>query len=732
MDGEVIPGTNNDEEAKIDYVEFWQTIFASKTKGHYDLRKLLETKKIRLGDSIPNIEFWIYIKSLENLVPPETMGTCMTLGNLNSDTSITMEATKMQNKHGKGNGGYQQLVNNGEELKDISQQSLLLEDGRFFHFGERINGIQNDTIFRIILDHVINGHELILEILDTLIGNTDDEKCSQCLVNTDQDKIKVDLCPMFKRYRSDRNKVARNKMRVVHDLIEIQNERGNDENIKKIFKHPVVKILILKKWEDRKIWYFHDVRWFTLFVFLFSVYVRVQILKSKDTSTYTWMTFFKNRDENWIMCGILMGVVIMSQILGACWYLVGTWCCYNEESAHIHNENSKKRTSEENRKKRTSVNMFVYILNAVYLIIANLVCLISALCGTIFLEVVLLVICFFLFGKECVQFSLLVLKPAAESCKSFTGFLKKVFRKRYWKDPENYLEIIFFISVPVAIFVPDWEQSTDETESLEMWWKQRAFCRGFVAMGVFAAWIEFVIKLGNVSHSGFGDFIKMFYNILKNKFFSYMQVCVLLITAFSISFWVILEGQTKDGDGASFSEGFWFSQVLTTTMSIGEFNTGSFYKSIQGNGFTKVFAMLFLIGMICLITITMINLLVAAIISDFNKMKDEVEEENLYFIAEYIIEIEKYSRKLEDCILSVCGRKRYKTAETWEQFKLKYCPHLICNECEMEPLPIPRPGSLRYNPAMEANERNPLLYQLLEIKKRSENLCEYHKEKGKI
>jgi len=497
---------------------------------------------------------------------------------------------------------------------------------------------------------------------------------------------------------------------------------------KKIFNHPVIRILILKKWEDKKIWYFHDVRWFTLFVFLFSVFVRVQIQKSNDTNndTYTWMIFFKNKNENLIICGILMGLVIMSQILGAFWDLVGTWD--NEESAHIHNEQRKKR------KKRKTVNMFVHFLNAVYLIIGNLVCLISALYGTIFLKVVLLVICFFLIGRECLQFSLLVLKPAAESYESFTGFLKKVFRKRYWKDPENYLEIIFFISVPVAIFVDDWElnQPADATETLEMWWKQRAFCRGFVAIGIFASWIEFVIKLGNVSHSSVGEFIKMFYNILKNKLFSYMQVCVLIITAFSISFWVILEGQTKDGDGASFSEGFWFSQVLTTTMSIGEFNTGSFYESVQGNGFTKVFAMLFLVGMICLVTITMINLLVAAIISDFNKMKDEVDEENLYFIAEYIIEVEKYSRKLEDFILSVFGKQTYKLEEKCEHFKLKYCPHLICNNCEnCEPLPIPRPGSLRCNPAMEANERNPLLYQLLEIRERSKNLCEYHKKNGR-
>merc|ERR1719319_16847 len=79
-------------------------------------------------------------------------------------------------------------------------------------------------------------------------------------------------------------------------------------------------------------------------------------------------------------------------------------------------------------------------------------------------------------------------------------------------------------------------------------WRRRAICRGFVAIGVFAAWIELLIKMGNVSHSVVGDFIKMFYNIIKNKLFAYMQVYVLLITAFNIAFWIILEGQYKSGD----------------------------------------------------------------------------------------------------------------------------------------------------------------------------------------
>merc|ERR1719319_619097 len=106
----------------------------------------------------------------------------------------------------------------------------------------------------------------------------------------------------------------------------------------------------------------------------------------------------------------------------------------------------------------------------------------------------------------------------------------------------------------------------------------------------------------------------------------------------------------------------------------------------------------------------MINLLVAAIISDYDAMKDEVDEENLYFIAEYMIEREKCERvtqrwlqnhfqmlqnTLPDWILKMI----LTPDEKRKAFVLQYCPHLIC-KCglEVERLPIPRPGSIRYNP----------------------------------
>merc|ERR1719319_1960596 len=79
-------------------------------------------------------------------------------------------------------------------------------------------------------------------------------------------------------------------------------------------------------------------------------------------------------------------------------------------------------------------------------------------------------------------------------------------------------------------------------------------------------------------------------------------------------------------------------------MSTGEFDTGDFYGNIGENAVIKAFAMLFLIGLVILTTITMINLLVAAIINDYEIMKDSVDMENLYFITEYIVEVGEIRR----------------------------------------------------------------------------------------
>merc|ERR1719509_115979 len=114
------------------------------------------------------------------------------------------------------------------------------------------------------------------------------------------------------------------------------------------------------------------------------------------------------------------------------------------------------------------------------------------------------------------------------------------------------------------------------------------------------------------------------------------------MVAFSLAFWIILEDYIKPTDNVTFEYGFWVNLAMTITMSTGEFNTGEFYTDIEDSKAIKAFAMIFLIGLVILSTITLVNLLVAAVISDYETMKANVDIENLYFITEYIIEEEMY------------------------------------------------------------------------------------------
>merc|ERR1719319_1295522 len=332
----------------------------------------------------------------------------------------------------------------------------------------------------------------------------------------------------------------------------------------------------------------------------------------------------------------------------------------------------------------------------IYLAFAiSLVC-ISSPIPTLKIYILLFWLCILL--AEIHQVCFLVCRPA------WQGFnlkcLKPILQHRYFKDPENYLELFCLVSIPLALYSDAWARirnPLEEHDANEL--KEEAVYRGVVAIGVFAAWTELFIKLGNVSHSVVGDFTKMFYNIIRTKLLAYMQVCFLLIVAFSLAFWIVLEGH-----GVDFSKGFWFNLVLTVTMSTGEFNTGEFYENIDENKVIKVFAMLILIGMVILSTITMINLLVAAIISDYQNMKISVDMENLCFIAEYSIEAEeRQSINYQMCSLFSCTMSLYNffVKDYDNEMIIEHCPHLICksNPC-LPPLPIAKPGCVISFPIM--------------------------------
>jgi len=618
------------------------------------------------------------------------------------------------------------------------------------------------TIFKIIMENVSNGHDLILHILDSLVKKIPKNKCAKCFYPENASKIEIALQPMFQQSskENDPNEFNRRKLRLIRDLLDIQSKRGDDNNTSKIFQHPVIEILILKKWENHQWSYIGGVRFFAFVVFLFTFFVRLRLLEedekvcinssigmvfeggnttnSSDCANYlmnrnNWtsdwvnntnettrpfnqLLIFKYKESSFVIFAVFMGLVVFHQVFCFVWVFV-------EACTQCATEKEPKYRRMVQFLKISLVNMF-YISLAI-----SLVC-ISSPIPTLKLYIVASWIC--LLSAEIHQICFLILKPAWQGFNH--KFLKPILQHRYFRDPENYLELFCLVSIPLAVFCDAWAKNPqDEHDKNDYSVETEAVFRGVVAIGVFAAWTELFIKLGNVSHSVVGDFTKMFYNIIKSKLLAYMQVCFLLILAFSLAFWIVIEGH-----GVDFSKGFWFNLVLTVTMSTGEFNTGEFYENIDENKVIKVFAMLFLIGMVILSTITMINLLVAAIISDYQNMKISVDMENLCFIAEYIIEAEERQRlNYQMCSLFSCTMSLYNffVNDYDNEMIIEHCPHLICksNPC-LPPLPIAKPG-WSYNPTSEAGEREPLLLRLLEIRKGKEKnkteddgegLCEYH------
>merc|ERR550519_2743263 len=104
----------------------------------------------------------------------------------------------------------------------------------------------------------------------------------------------------------------------------------------------------------------------------------------------------------------------------------------------------------------------------------------------------------------------------------------------------------------------------------------------------------------------------MFYNIIR-KTFRYVIASTLMVLGFAFAFMVVNFGI----EGESFVNPI-KSSVMTLTMVLGEFNFGDMYQSFGGDVVSRGFAMIILLFLIILGTITMVNLFVVVIISDIS------------------------------------------------------------------------------------------------------------------
>ena len=72
----------------------------------------------------------------------------------------------------------------------------------------------------------------------------------------------------------------------------------------------------------------------------------------------------------------------------------------------------------------------------------------------------------------------------------------------------------------------------------------------------------------------------------------------------------------------------------TLVMSLGGVQFNEFYENFGENEVSRTFALVILVLMILTVTITMVNLFVAVIISDREKMVKDVFKQNLLYMAQ--------------------------------------------------------------------------------------------------
>jgi len=203
------------------------------------------------------------------------------------------EGNDIMNMLAKGDfGTYEKMVNHIKNVRKNGHKAILLELNRMdIGIGDFVQKQETMlskgkkvTIFRIILDNVFNGHDLIIQILDSLVKKIPKGKCSKCF-DTKEDSdanIEIELQPIF-RQSTDKTEFERSKMRLIKDLLYIQSKSGDDNYTKQIFQHPVIEILILKKWQEHQVVYIGKVRFFALFVFLVTFFVRLRLLEEDET-----------------------------------------------------------------------------------------------------------------------------------------------------------------------------------------------------------------------------------------------------------------------------------------------------------------------------------------------------------------------------------------------------------------------------------------------------------------
>jgi len=175
------------------------------------------------------------------------------------------------------------------------------------------------------------------------------------------------------------------------------------------------------------------------------------------------------------------------------------------------------------------------------------------------------------------------------------------------------------------------------------------------AIGITFAYLCLILKHGRYSSTAIGNFSTMFHIILK-KLRSYLVVAFVLLFGFSFGFWVVKQHENKEDD-ARF-KGFLTSIKACFVMFFGGFDEYddvlSFDDEIKKDHHLTLAAFYVLYLMMIIVTsLGMLNILLAAIITDYHKNMKEVHLQNLLFMAQYSVVLEQgLGREIKDFLVN--------------------------------------------------------------------------------
>jgi hypothetical protein len=489
-------------------------------------------------------------------------------------------------------------------------------------------------VFSLILEDVINGHALLGEVLNESLTIS---QCKEC-ENTDKAAVSLDFDCVLNRA---------DQTRVIKDIHESLTMHPVCEFRKKIFEHPLIYCLILLKWEKLGVFFYSGTRAYMVFVMLFSIYIRVLTNVFSETPKMSKFEFSYKADQFMFPLLIFFSILFFYQIMAL---------------VHIHFLKDTDLKKVQRSRKIRIVNIIGLTFAIVSCILGNLVAESMSLQSPYLvpLELILLVSWLCMLVREITEIVILYKKSRTV----------KIFLAKYCTNPENHLEWLAIISVVVCFLL-----------RLRLINTMSGF--GFVSVGICAAWIQIIFVFGQPSRTFLGDFIVMFYNTIKVKVWYYVQIVILFLVGFDFAFWILHHGtgqhDIRPGDG--FSD-FWESLLKSGAMAVGELNFGDFYNLFKDSKITIIFAMLTMAILVITGTVVLTNLLIASIIQDYSKMKEDVDYQNLQFMAKYVIHMEvlvtRYSMWMS----------QYVMVDT----AARYCPHQLCSSknCRLQQFPSSR------------------------------------------